>query len=330
MSLTRRRWSPVTGVTGFTAVTAVAAVTALAACSGGGGATPGDPPGGGGGTGKIAYSFVATIAGKLEDAVHVLDVATRRETIFLAVDSPKGGVTAARDGTLAQLGELDDAATIRVSSPDGTTRSSFVVRATLSFATSGAAISPDAGRVAFSFDVALVDGRGPRTYVCPVGGDGTACATFDGLQGPAWTPDGRLLAVNEDESAVFLSDAAVTRLTRVATAPLTRAENPIMTADGKYIILDLGEISHLGLIDVATGAVTPLTDGGLGQFRAALSPDGATLLFQQKCCGGLGIQVVTLHAIPFTTATTTTPVATHTLDDQAGDPVTVDGRAAWF
>jgi DNA-binding beta-propeller fold protein YncE len=290
---------------------------------------PDEPPGPGAMTGKLAYAFVATIDGKLDDAIHVLDLATRRELVFRAVASLKGGVSAARDGTLAQLGELDDAATIRISNPDGATRRDSIVRAELSFATSGAAISPDASRVAFSFDVALTDGRGARTYVCPVVGT-DACATFDGVKSPAWAPDGRLLVVTDDQAAVLVSDAAVTRLDRVGPGTLTRAENPIMTPDGRYIIFDQGEISRLSLLEVATGAVTPLTEGGLGQFRAALSPDGATLLFQQKCCGDLAPRVVTLHAIPFTTSPTVTPLAVHTVDDQAGDPLAVAGRAAWF
>lgn len=281
-------------------------------------------------TGKIAYSFVATLGGGTENAVHIFDLATRTETVFRAVDSPQGGVTAARDGTIAELGELDDAAQIRLSDPDGTIRNSFIVRAELSFATSGAAIAPDASRVAFSFDVALSAGRGARSYICPAAGDGTACSTFEDVKSPAWAPDGRLLAVNEDQTALFLSDAGLNQLTRVPSRTLIRAENPVMTPDGKYVVFDEGDIPRLALLELATGTVTALTEGGLGQFRAALSPDGATLLFGQKCCGGLGIQVVALHAIPFTIATSRTPIAVNTVDDQAGDPVFIDGRVGWF
>ncbi len=289
------------------------------------------PPGGaaGGATGTIVYSYVERFDGSLEDAVHVFDVASRAVTVFRAIDSLKGGVSAARDGTLAQLGELDDGADIRISGPDGATRASFRVLEPLSFVTSGAAIAPDGARVAFSFDVAFDDERGARTYVCPVNG-GDECALFDGVKSPGWAPDGRLLAVNESQTALFVSNAAGTSLERVGPPDLVGADEPTMTPDGRYLVFSQGDIPHLALLDVATGAVTALTEGGLGQFRPRLSPDGSTLLFQQKCCGGLEIQTIALHAISFTTATTSTPLTSFLLAASDGLPIAVDGQVGWF
>jgi Tol biopolymer transport system component len=111
--------------------------------------------------------------------------------------------------------------------------------ASLNFIASAGTFSPDAAQVAFAAlragrDVlALVDvQRGGVTREIPLPG-------ISELTNPAWSPDGRSIAVSGT----------------------------------------VGGISNLYLVDVASGAVRPLTSGRNADLMPSWSPDGSTLAF---------------------------------------------------
>ncbi len=300
-------------------------VVALVGC--GGGENDGDQDAA---AGSIVYNFVATFGDSIEEAIYVFDVATESVRFFRADEDIEGGVGVAGNGAIAQLGELDDAVRITVTQSTGALVTSFTVEEDLSFATSGAAISPDASLVAFSLDVDFGETRGPRTYLCDVAPP-HRCTTFDGVDGPSFAPDGRLLAVDEEGTGIYVSNVARTLFTRLDTPTLEAAENPVMTRDGRYVIFDSGFFSHLDILDTTTGLIRPLTRDGISQFRAALSPDERYLLFEQKCCGG-EISIPTLYRVPFDpTATVSAAYADLSpLVDASDDPIAVSGRAGWY
>lgn len=305
-----------------------ACLTLLAGCGGGDDDGGGNGPRGAGGS--IVYSFVATIDGRRQEAIHVYDLAKGSERVFPADEELEGGVGVASDGTIAHLGELDDAVRITVTRGSGALITRFTVAEELSFPTSGAAIAPDASLVAFSLAVDFGDRRGRRTYLCEVAG-GHACRTFDDLDGPSFAPDGRVLAVDEEGTSIFVSNAARTSFTRLDAPTLTAAENPIMTRDGRYVIFDSGDVSRLDVLDTTTGTTRPLTRNGISQFRATLSPDERHMLFQQKCCGG-EISIPTLYLVPFDPTTTISAAYAdlEPLKGADGTPAAVSGRAGWF
>jgi hypothetical protein len=53
---------------------------------------------------------------------------------------------------------------------------------------------------------------------------------------------------------------------------------------------------------VATGAVREISAGGAGQYTPRVSPNGATLLYLEKCCanslGGLSGNLSVVRAVP--------------------------------
>lgn len=290
--------------------------------------------GGGGSTarpvGKVVFSYVEEIDGSTESAVHVLDMRTGSDTVFQAVDASNDDVSVAKDGTIAQMSELDDAVEIVITTSGGDVLKRFTVTRELSFATSGAMISPDGQKVAFSLDIDQGDDRGPATYVCPIYTN-DACIGLNGGRSPNWTPDGQLLVVDDEKTSIYLVTGDLSDFEKLETGPLEGADNAIMTNDGRYVIFDSGLVSHLAVFDRQTGTVRALTEGGVQQFRATLSPDNTQLLFQQPCCGGV-YPIPTFYLIPFSPEETVSASYSdiEPLKDDAGEIIAVGGRAGWY
>lgn len=110
-----------------------------------------------------------------------------------------------------------------------------------------------------------------------------------------WSPDDRRLLVQEEisinESRLFLVDVATgmqSPLTRPAAEPVAY-DDARFAADGRsaYLTTDHGsEFLRLASIDLATGALNPITTGIAWDVEAfALSPDGKTLAFSVNEAG---------------------------------------------
>ena len=107
---------------------------------------------------------------------------------------------------------------------------------------------------------------------------------------PAFSPDGRLAAhramkrpgFEADRFGVIVYDAA-TRTSREIDPTWDRSADQIaFSGDGKSLYVEAGDDQKVRLfrMDAATGAVTPLTDGGhVGAFDLAHTPAGDVLVF---------------------------------------------------
>ena len=136
------------------------------------------------------------------------------------------------------------------------------------------ALSPDARQIAF---VAL-----NQLYVMPVGGQPVAI-THDTFykQGPAWSPDGKVLAYVSDRDGVenvylhAMSDADASSDRRASPAP-TAQIMPAWSPDGKLLAFQ-DQTGATLLADVATGTTKPLAPSTFFPGRAAFSPNGRTV-----------------------------------------------------
>ena len=136
------------------------------------------------------------------------------------------------------------------------------------------ALSPDAKQVAF---VAL-----NQIYVMKIGGTPTALTddTFY-KQGPAWSPDGKMLAYVSDKDGienVYLHDmsASSTDHDKRVSASQEAQIMPAWSPDGKLIACQ----DHTGatvLLTVATGAMKPLAPATFFPGRAAFSANGQSV-----------------------------------------------------
>jgi hypothetical protein len=109
---------------------------------------------------------------------------------------------------------------------------------------------------------------------------------LDQYQQPAWSPDGLKLAVVTHKPGAFgsliLLDPLTGKKTEI-TKPQERVDdsNPVWTPDGKGLVFcsDRGGMTNLYTVDVATRAVTKLTNTYRGAEMPCLTPDGKAVLF---------------------------------------------------
>jgi WD40 repeat protein len=287
----------------------------LFGCGGGGGSATGsnDTAAGGpaaevipapvlnSGKGSLVFDYVKTINGKLGGAIHVFDLESKTETVFKAIEFLEGGATVAKNGHIAQLAAYNDSVGIRITKLDGSIVKEFTFDESLSFALGGAAISPDASRVAFAINTYVTsrDNRADKVVVCQVAN--LQCRSYLDLREPAWTADGRLLATNSEQTRIFMSDGALATFSRLGTQSYSRVNALTSTPDSKGILI--ADKNEIGVFDIASGAYKRFGNNSLGIYDLAISSDGATLFFTQKCCGSadLGIppSLASLMSMPY-------------------------------
>ncbi|WP_053207449.1 serine hydrolase [Jiangella muralis] len=125
--------------------------------------------------------------------------------------------------------------------------------------------SPDGTRLAFLRAV----GGPPQLWLLPMSGGGEPVALTDlpkGAGAPVWSPDGARIAFA----------AAVDTTGQKDTDPIV-LDRLGYKADGAGLLRGLRR--HVHVVDVATGAVTQLTDGDWNAGSPAWSPDGIRLAF---------------------------------------------------
>lgn len=119
---------------------------------------------------------------------------------------------------------------------------------------------------------------------------------------PRWSPDGRLIAAERrrlgGQSEIVVIDAA-TRAVRIVTSSASgRNISPMWLPDGASLLFSSDRDNRpftLYRVDIVTGNVTAVEGAGAGAQSAALSPDGARLVFVGYSADGYD-----LYSLPFT------------------------------
>jgi TolB protein len=148
------------------------------------------------------------------------------------------------------------------------------------------------------------EARKPTIYVHEVAtGKRRLVANFKGSNSaPAWSPDGRYLAVTlsrEGGSQLFLLDLSVPgseprRLTQSSSIDT----EPIFTVDGKsiYFVSDRGGSPQIYRLALAGGNPERVTFSGTYNISPALSPDGRWLAYISRVNGAFKLFVMDMSS----------------------------------
>jgi len=144
--------------------------------------------------------------------------------------------------------------------------------------------------------VAAQEDRSSRIWVAPMGkGEDRArqltVGKFDGLNGAAWTTDGKILCVLKtgDESNVWLMNRDGTERKQL-TADSAVKWLPQMSPDGRYIVFASihGESANIWRMDADGSNQKQLTRGAFGDLGPGFTPDGQWVIFWSWTESGSG------------------------------------------
>jgi serine/threonine protein kinase/Tol biopolymer transport system component len=135
--------------------------------------------------------------------------------------------------------------------------------------------------------VAAQEDRSSKIWVAPTGeGEDRAKqltdGKFDGLNGVAWTPDGKILCVLKtgDDYNIWLMNRDGTERKQL-TADSYEKRLPKMSPDGRYIVFSSlhGESINIWKMDADGSNQKQLTRGAFGELCTGFTPDGKWVLF---------------------------------------------------
>src|SRR6266404_646230 len=144
--------------------------------------------------------------------------------------------------------------------------------------------------------VAAQEDRSSRIWLAPMGkGEDRArqltVGKFEGLNGVAWTPDGKILCVLKtgDESNVWLMNRDGTERKQL-TADSAVKWLPQMSPDGRYIVFASihGESPNIWRMDADGSNQKQLTGGAFGDLGPGFTPDGQWVIFWSWTESGSG------------------------------------------
>lgn len=118
------------------------------------------------------------------------------------------------------------------------------------------------------------------------------------LSTPAFTPDGRFLALSRWREGVrdlVVYTAAGAPYRRV-TLDMDTDRDPVFTPDGRYLVFssDRGGIANLYAVELETERLWQITNVLGGAFQPAVHPDGQTLAWQHYTAAGYQIALAPL------------------------------------
>ncbi len=111
---------------------------------------------------------------------------------------------------------------------------------------------------------------------------------------PVWSPDGKTLIVTRNGELYLLPVAGGDA--RRLVEPGYSVGNPVWSPDGRRVAVTSSEsgFSQIGLVDVATGKLTPVTYAARNHSDPSWSPDGKTLVITVTDGLGLSTQIATI------------------------------------
>ncbi len=162
----------------------------------------------------------------------------------------------------------------------------------------GPDLSPDGRTLAYYART----GSGARIFLLDLSTEGAWPRPFtnEDVQetSPSWAPDGRTIAFSR-QGDIWIRSADGGEARRVVEEDFAGGNGSFSwSPDGSRIAFTRGSsgFSQIGVVDVATGAVTPLTSGPHEHGSVSWSPDGRRLVFVRSDDVGMSEDVAIMNA----------------------------------